>query len=169
MSDADAAESELDLTNEGSVGADESAETSSNEAFHTEFRVMNVETVTYDLTDASPVVHLLEAEPPFRYLAIPLALPDAVAMHQAVGHVEGRRPGTHELITDILNRAQIDVIAARILRYEGGIFYAQLDLMTHRGHELIDCRTSDAITLALRQRVPAPVLCAEEVLAALYV
>ena len=159
----------MDQNVDAAVNADGSVEAAANDWFITEFRVMNVETVTYDLTDASPVVHLLEAEPPFRYLAIPLGLADAVAMHQAVGHVEGRRPGTHELTTEILNRAQIDVIAARILRYEGGIFYAQLDLMTHRGHELIDCRTSDAITLALRQTVPAPVLCAEEVLAALYV
>ncbi len=169
MSDAEATESESDLIHDETVDLDEGVAATATQSFHTEFRVMNVETVTYDLTDASPVVHLLEAEPPFRYLAIPLGLPDAVAMHQAVGHVEGRRPGTHELTTEILHRAQIDVIAARILRFEGGIFYAQLDLMTHRGHELIDCRTSDAITLALRQRVPAPVLCAEEVLAALYV
>jgi len=132
------------------------------------FSVMNVETVTYDLTDPSPLVHLMEAEAPHRYLAIPLALADAVAMHQAVGGVAGRRPGTHELLAEILRRTQVDVIAARIVRFEGGVYYAQLDLMTPRGHELFDCRTSDAITAALRQNVPAPVLCAEEVLASLY-
>ena len=133
-----------------------------------EFRVMNVETVTFDLADPSPLVHLMEAEAPYRYLAIPLALNDAVAMHQAVSAVDGRRPGTHELLADILRRVQVDVIAARIVRLDGGIFYAQLDLMTPRGPELFDCRTSDAITVALRQNVPAPVLCAEEVLATLY-
>jgi hypothetical protein len=132
------------------------------------YRVMTVESVTFDLADSAPMVHLMEAEAPFRYLAIPVALNDAVAMHQAVSAIEGRRPGTHELLTDILRRVQIDVIAARIVRHEGGIFYAQLDLMTPRGNELFDCRTSDAITLALRQNVPAPVLCAEEVLASLY-
>ena len=132
------------------------------------YRVMSVESVTFDLADSAPLVHLMEAEAPFRYLAIPVALNDAVAMHQAVSAIEGRRPGTHELIADILRRVQVDVIAARIVRLEGGIFYAQLDLMTPRGNELFDCRTSDAITLALRQNVPAPVLCAEEVLASLY-
>src|SRR5487761_2236618 len=132
-----------------------------------ERRVMNGETVTFDLADPSPLVHLMEAEAPYRYLAIPLALNDAVAMHQAVSAVEGRRPGTHELLADILRRVQVDVIAARIVRLDGGIFYAQLDLMTPRGPELFDCRTSDAITVALRQNVPAPVLCAEEVLATL--
>lgn len=133
-----------------------------------QFRVMNVETVTFDLTDPAPIVHLIENESPFRYLAIPLGLPDAVAMHQAVGSVEGRRPGTHELMADILRRTQVDVIAARIVRVEGGVYFAQLDLMTPRGHEIFDCRTSDAITLALRQNVPAPILCAEDVLATIY-
>jgi bifunctional DNase/RNase len=33
---------------------------------------------------------------------------------------------------------------------------------------VFDCRTSDALILALRQKVQAPVLCAEEVLLDLY-
>ena len=141
--------------------------TFSAEAPVTVFRVMNVEAVTFDLADSSPVVHLIEAEAPFRYMAVPLALPDALAMHQALSGLEGRRPGTHELMTAVLARVQIDVIAARIVRYEQGVFYAELDLMTPRGRELFDCRTSDALTIALRQSVPSPILCADEVLAAL--
>jgi bifunctional DNase/RNase len=128
------------------------------------FLVMNVESVLYDLSDASPLVHLMEAESPFRYLAIPLAVPDAIALQHAHLAMEGRRPSTSELVTTILTRLQAEVIAARIVRYEAGIFYAELDLMTPRGREVFDCRTSDALTLALRQRVPAPILCAEEVL-----
>jgi bifunctional DNase/RNase len=128
------------------------------------FRVMNVESVLYDLNDASPLVHLMEAESPFRYLAIPLAVSDAIALQLAVSSVEGRRPSTSELMTTMLARLQAEVIAARIVRYDAGIFYAELDLMTPRGREVFDCRTSDALILALRQRVPAPILCAEEVL-----
>jgi bifunctional DNase/RNase len=128
------------------------------------FRVMNVESVLYDLSDASPLVHLMESESPYRYLAIPLAVPDAIALQNAYSSIEGRRPSTSELVTTILTRLQAEVIAARIVRYEGGIFYAELDLMTPRGREVFDCRTSDALILALRQRVPAPILCAEEVL-----
>jgi bifunctional DNase/RNase len=129
------------------------------------FRVMNVESVLYDLNDAAPLVHLMEAESPFRYLAIPLAVPDAIALQLAVSSAEGRRPSTSELVTTMLARLQAEVIAARIVRYDAGIFYAELDLMTPRGREVFDCRTSDALILALRQRVPAPILCAEEVLA----
>lgn len=132
------------------------------------YRVMHLESVLYDLTDPSPLVHLLEAETPFRFLVVPMALPDAIALQHAQSDVEGRRPSTHELMTTILTRLQAEVVSARIVRYEGGVFYAELDLMTPRGREVIDCRTSDALTLALRQSAQAPILCAEEVLQAYY-
>ncbi len=131
---------------------------------YTNFRVMHVESILYDLGDASPLVHLMEAESPYRYLAIPVALADAIALHHANESIEGRRPSTSELTMTILTRLQAEIIAARIVRYEDGVFYAELDLMTPKGHEIFDCRTSDALTLALRQRVPAPILCAEDVL-----
>lgn len=131
---------------------------------HATFRVMTLDSVLYDLTDPSPQAHLVEAESPYRYLVIPVALPDAIALQAALTRVEGRRPSTHELMTSILGRLQVDVIAVRIVRYDGGVFYAELELMTAKGREIIDCRTSDALTLAYRQIVPAPVLCADEVL-----
>ena len=134
----------------------------------TSFRVMNVESVLYDLTDSSPLVHLTEAESPYRYLAVPIALPEAIALNNAMSAVEGVRPSSHELFADVLRRLQCDVIAARIVRHERGVFYAELDVMTPRGREQFDCRTSDAFILALRQAVPAPILFADEVLEAFY-
>ena len=131
-------------------------------------RVMHFESVLYDLADPSPYVHLQEAESPFRYLAIPVATADAIALHAAHIQVTGRRPTTHELLATALARARVDVIAARIVRYEGGVFFAELDLMTPHGREVLDSRASDALVLALRQSVPAPILCAEEVLRAYY-
>ncbi|MFI5035842.1 MAG: bifunctional nuclease family protein [Acidimicrobiales bacterium] len=129
------------------------------------FRVVLAESVTYDLGDAAPQMHLMEAEPPYRNLSVPIALAEAVALHQALAHVEGRRPGTHELTSQILARLGADVVAARIVRCDDGVYYAELDVMGPRGREVIDCRTSDAVILALRQGVPAPILCAEAILA----
>ena len=77
------------------------------------FRVMHMESVLYDLTDPSPMVHLLEAEAPFRYLVIPVALPDAIAIQHAHSAVEGRRPTTHELFNAVLAGLGTEVIAAR--------------------------------------------------------
>jgi bifunctional DNase/RNase len=95
-------------------------------------------------------------------------LADAIALQYAHSAIEGRRPGTHELMTTILTRLQAEVIAARIVRYEGGVFYSELDLMTPKGREVFDCRTSDALSLALRQKSNAPILCSEEVLQKYY-
>ncbi len=128
------------------------------------FRVMHLESVLYDLTDPSPMVHLLEAESPFRYLVIPVALPDAIAIQHAHSAIAGRRPSTHELFGSVLASLGTEVIAARIVRYESGVFYSELDLMTPKGRRVLDCRTSDAISMALRQKTAAPILCSEEVL-----
>jgi len=130
-----------------------------------QFRVMSVESVLFDLGDSSPQVHLMEEQEPFRDLSISLGLAEAQALHGALVGSVGLRPLTHELTSSILRQLQADIIAARIVRHDGGVFYAELDLMTPRGREQFDCRTSDAIILALRQTVPAPVLCAEQVLA----
>jgi bifunctional DNase/RNase len=162
------------MSDESPTGAEVASEKTSADvevapnAADVTFRVMHLESVLYDLTDPSPMIHLLEAESPFRYLVIPVALGDAVALQNAHGAIEGRRPSTHELMTTVLTRLQGEVIAARIVRYEGGIFYAELDLMTPRGREIFDCRTSDALSMALRQSVPAPILCAEDVLESYY-
>lgn len=128
------------------------------------FRVVHVESVLFDLADASPMVHLMEAEAPYRHVSIPMALADATALHAALFNRAGRRPGTHELFSSVLSRLQTDVIAAKIVAHEAGIFYAELDLMTPRGREVLDCRTSDALILALRQPVVAPILCLESIL-----
>ena len=127
------------------------------------FRVVHVESVLFDLGDASPVVHLMEAEAPYRNVSIPMALADATALHAALFNRAGRRPSTHELFSTVLTQLQTDVIAAKIVRHEAGIFYAELDLMTPRGREVVDCRTSDALILALRQPVVAPILCLESI------
>ena len=132
------------------------------------FNVMSIESVLFDLSDSSPLVHLIEEETPYRYLAIPIALVEAVALHNALDRIDGRRPGTHEVMAEVLRRLNADIVAARIIRYDAGVFYAELDLMTSRGHEIFDCRTSDALILATRQSVRAPVLCAESVLQAFF-
>jgi len=129
------------------------------------YRVMEVRSVLYDLHDASPVVHLFEAEEPFRYLTIPVGLAEATSLNNALGGIEPRRPTTHDVALSILQSVPADIISARIVRKVNGVFYAELDVMTPRGRQTFDCRASDALNFALRQKPAAPVLCAEEVLA----
>lgn len=132
------------------------------------FRVMSVASVTYNLPDPHPEVNLQETENPFRSMTVPVALADAMAIAQAIEQRSNPRPSTHELFVTTLQGLQVDVIATRILKLENGVYYAEVDLMAPRGRVVVPCRMTDGIVLALRQTVPAPVLCAESVLAAHY-
>jgi bifunctional DNase/RNase len=120
---------------------------------------MDIQAVVHDLIESSPSVHLIEAEAPHRYLVVPIALPEAMALQHAIMHIDGRRPGTHELFIGVLRRLQSDVICARIVRRDAGVYYAEIDVMTPTGRETFDARVSDALVLCRRQRVPAPILC----------
>ncbi len=128
------------------------------------FRVMDVEDVVLDLPSQYPAVTLVESEPPMRTLVFPVGLPEGTAIAQALRRMEGRRPMTHELFMQVLQRARIDVIAVRLVGREEGTLLAELDLMTPGGRERVDCRPSDGIVLALRMPVPAPILVDERLL-----
>ncbi len=128
------------------------------------FRVMDIEEVALDLPSQYPSVTLVESEPPMRVLVFPVGLPEGTAMAQALRRMEGRRPMTHELFMQALQRARIDVIALRLVGREEGNLLAELDLMMPGGREVLDCRPSDGIVLALRMPVPAPILVDERLL-----
>ena len=122
------------------------------------FRVMDVDDVSLDLPSQYPSVTLVETEPPMRELVFPVGLPEGTAMAQALRGITGRRPMTHELFMQVLQKARIDVIAVRLVGREEGNLLAELDLMTPGGRERAGCRPSDGIVLALRMPVPAPIL-----------
>jgi hypothetical protein len=128
------------------------------------FRVMDVDDVSLDLPSQYPSVTLVETEPPMRELVFPVGLPEGTAMAQALRGIGGRRPMTHELFMQVLQRAHIDVIAVRLVGRDDGNLLAELDLMSPGGRERVDCRPSDGIVLALRMPVPAPILVDERLL-----
>jgi bifunctional DNase/RNase len=169
MSDADATPNVIEDSEPTAVVPEGASATPSDAAADPVFRVMNVESVTFDLGDPSPQVHLMEGEAPYRHLSVPIALPEAQALHAAMHNLTGRRPSTHELASAIIRQFAADIIAVRVTHYDAGVFYAELDVMTPRGREVFDARPSDAFILALRQAVSAPILCDEQVLAQFYV
>ena len=128
------------------------------------FRVMAVEDVSLDLPSQYPTVTLVETEPPMRTLVFPVGLPEGAAMAQALRRLTSRRPMTHELFMDVLQRAHIDVISVRVVGREEGNLLAEIDLMTPAGGETLDCRPSDGLVLALRMPLPAPILVDERLL-----
>jgi len=148
----------------GPVPVPDASSTEPPAPIYATFRVMQVEDVALDLPSQFPAVTLVESELPRRELVFPVGLPEGTAIAQALRRLEGRRPMTHELFMQVLQRARIDVIAVRLVGREEGTLLAELDLMTPGGRERVDCRPSDGIVLALRMPVPAPILVDERLL-----
>ena len=129
-----------------------------------QFRVMDVEDVILDLPSQYPTVTLVEAEPPMRSLVFPIGLTEGTALALALRKMDSPRPMTHELFMQVLQRVHIDVIAVRLVGRDAGNYLAELDLMAPNGRERVACRPSDALVLALRMPVAAPILVDERLL-----
>jgi bifunctional DNase/RNase len=128
------------------------------------FRVMDVEDVSLDLPSQFPLVTLVESEPPLRSLVFPVGLTEGTALALAMRRMDSPRPMTHELFSQVLQRARIDVIAVRLTGRDQGNYLAELDVMAPTGRERIVCRPSDGLVLALRMPVTAPILVDERLL-----
>jgi bifunctional DNase/RNase len=119
---------------------------------------MDVMDVTLELPGQYPMITLQEAEPPLRHLTFPVGMAEGTALAYALRRLETPRPLTHELLASILQRLAVDVVAVRLVGRRAGTYLAELDLMSARGREVLSCRPSDGIAVALRQVVAAPVL-----------
>jgi bifunctional DNase/RNase len=125
---------------------------------------MDVEDVILDLPSQYPTVTLVEAEPPMRTLVFPVGLTEGTALALALRRMDSPRPMTHELFMQVLQKVHIDVIAVRLIGRDAGNYLAELDLMAPNGRERLTCRPSDALVLALRMPVAAPILVDERLL-----
>ena len=123
------------------------------------FVVLEVVNVSFELPSPSPVIHLLERDSPFRDLDFPIGLAEAQSIAYALDGETPPRPTTHDLLVSVLAVARCEVVAVRLTGERGGTILAELDLMGPKGHEVLDCRPSDGIAVALRLRVVAPILC----------
>ena len=128
------------------------------------FRVMDLVDVTVPLPAQHAQVLLAEAEAPHRSFSFPIGLAEGAALMGAVERTQGARPSTHEMFSQVLARLNADVIAVRLTDEAEGVVHAELDLMTRQGREVIECRPSDGLILAVRQGVRAPILLDERLL-----
>ena len=125
------------------------------------WHIVAVADVVMDLPNANPEVILHEAQDPWRELRIPVGLAEGTAIAYAFRSIDTPRPLTHTLVTEILDRHGVAVEAVRITVRRGQVFFAEVDTTGPGGRQVVPCRPSDAIALALRQRMPTPVLVAE--------
>ena len=124
---------------------------------------MQIYGVSFDMVGKQPIV-LLKTVDGNRFLPIWIGHPEAAAILMKLQGASTPRPMTHELFAQVLGLVHADVIAVRLIGREQGNYLAELDLMAPRGRERIACRPSDALVLALRMPVPAPILVDERLL-----
>jgi bifunctional DNase/RNase len=125
------------------------------------WRIVAVAGVDMELPTPNPEIVLHEAQDPWRELRIPVGLAEGTAIAYAFRGIATPRPLTHTLMTDILDGHDVSIEAVRITVRRGQVFFAEIDSMSPRGRRVLPCRPSDAIALALRQRLPTPILVAE--------
>ncbi len=116
------------------------------------------------LPSQNPVLILEEAALPGRELRIPIGLAEGVAISYAARNLETPKPLTHALMIDLLESFALTIDAVRITEVEGASYRAELVCSGPPGRCTLACRPSDAVALALRQRLVAPILAVPEVL-----
>jgi bifunctional DNase/RNase len=120
--------------------------------------------VSLVLPSTHPVVVLQEADMPYRELRIPVGGAEGVAIGYAARQVPTPRPLTHEMISSLLDKFDLNLDAVHITSVTGANFTAALVVSGPSGTRTIDCRPSDAIALALRRRIPVPIMAVPEVI-----
>lgn len=130
-----------------------------------QWRVAGVAGVRLELPGVHPEVLLQEREAPWRELRIPVGFAEGTAIAYAFRALPTARPLTHSLMVDLLDLHAVEIVALRIVGRTGAVFLAELDTTGPKGRQVVSCRPSDGLALVLRQKIPAPVLVAEALLA----
>ena len=114
--------------------------------------------------ETASVLLILRAPEQERLLVMEVGLLEGRAIAFEAEGVTMPRPLTHELTLRVIEALQGTLAQVVIHDYRDETFYANLDLRTGDGKEvLVDARPSDAIAIALR--LEAPIYVTEEVLA----
>ena len=106
----------------------------------------------YDQNNRSPIIFLKDNGSD-RFLPVWIGEAEAQSIDLAQRGANPPRPLTHDLIKRIFDRSGIRVVSVIIDRLIGSTYYANL-VLDVRGETIeVDCRPSDAIALALRDKV----------------
>jgi bifunctional DNase/RNase len=123
---------------------------------------MSVNTVLFDSKNSSYIV-VLKDETGTKLLPIWIGAAEGNSIALAMSNMKAGRPLTHDLITSIFDRLEIEIARVVVSDLIDNTFYASLYLLQNSKEFHIDSRPSDAIAIAIR--VGAPIFVQEEVLA----
>ncbi|HKV85644.1 MAG TPA: bifunctional nuclease family protein [Ktedonobacterales bacterium] len=114
---------------------------------------MSVESVRINLANNQRVVILKDGQGD-RYLFIWIATAEAYSIAMELQGTTSQRPLTHDLLKSVIAELGAKVTSVIINELADDIFYARLVLDANGRHVEVDSRSSDAIALAVRAKVP---------------
>ena len=114
---------------------------------------MTVGGLTLDPVTKTPIVILKDSENKLN-LPIWIGLLEATAMATELEGIKMARPMTHDLLRDVLSELGATVEAIEVTDLRDNTYYALIHLDVGGQRLAIDCRPSDAISLALRTKSP---------------
>jgi bifunctional DNase/RNase len=117
------------------------------------FILMTVGGLTLDPVTKTPIVILKDSENKLN-LPIWIGLLEATAMATELEGIKMARPMTHDLLRDMLTELGASVEAIEVTDLRDNTYYALIHLDVGGQRLAIDCRPSDAISLALRTKSP---------------
>lgn len=126
------------------------------------FVLVAMESVTVALPDQFPQISLVTIEGEERRLRFRIGINEGSAIAHAIAATQPARPSSIDLLAEVLTRHGIEIVAVRLVERIGSTFVAEIDLVSEGGREVLSARPSDALALALRQRISAPILVAED-------
>ncbi len=115
---------------------------------------MEIVGVRVEVPANTPVVLLREQSGKQRLLPILIGSPEASSIHTALEGIVPPRPLTHDLLAAIITQLQASLVQIVVTEVRDHVFYAELHLNSAAGTEIVSCRPSDAIALAVRTGSP---------------
>jgi bifunctional DNase/RNase len=110
--------------------------------------------VRVEMPSNTPIVLLQETQGDARMLPIFIGQAEATAIALALEDVETPRPMTHDLIRDLLVVLSTTLTRVVITDLRDKTFFAELHLATGDAEQIVSCRPSDAIAIAVRTSSP---------------
>src|SRR5512145_698452 len=114
---------------------------------------MTVGGLTLDPVTKTPIVILKDPDNKLN-LPIWIGLLEATAMATELEGIKMARPMTHDLLRNLLDELGAAVEAIEVTDLRDNTYYALIHLEVGGQRLAIDCRPSDAISLALRTKSP---------------
>jgi bifunctional DNase/RNase len=113
------------------------------------------------LQDGEDHLLVLREQDGERLLPITIGRYEAHAILRATGRAPAGRPGAHDLLASVIARLGGTLERVLIHDLREDTFFSQLELVGEHGLMEVDCRTSDAVALAVR--LEAPIFATREV------